>query len=432
MYLAKGFVLCLFLALGSFADQECKESDWSPCCLPCGKQIQPFSHRIECIHGQGIWKFKPCSDSISSWSNWENCSSNVCNEEGIQTRKRVACEGVFEELESQTCIPDQDNCITDGCDPIDPINCQDDEKTCPGGTLPDGCPLPDQCIPKELTFGCENPCPMPSCPPPSKGCTVFDQFECPLDPYCVDPEFGTNGEPCLSFCPPICYGGPTCPGEKDPNGCKVTPDTCAPGMYFVRFCCQRIKFIQRTLSPIVTKGTDGEDCPIVCDPNGPPCPEGQTKCPGQTDSNNCPLPAVCVETLFDNNGNDCTPSQLCPFKCDDGQKTCPGGVFPNGCPRNDQCQPELTATGCDNPCPCPPPSKDCPGGFDETTECPLEPFCLDLANPELGNNGEPCPGFCPTICPPGVPTCPGEIDPNGCKVTPDTCGCAAGMYFVVR
>ena len=246
MYLAKGFVLCLFLALGSFADQECKESDWSPCCLPCGKQIQPFSHRMECIHGQGIWKFKPCSDSISSWSNWENCSSNVCNEEGTQTRKRVACEGVFEELEYQTCIPDQDNCITDGCDTIDPINCQDDEKNCPGGTLPDGCPLPDQCIPKELTFGCENPCPMPSCPPPSKGCTVFDQFECPLDPYCVDPEFGTNGEPCLSFCPPICYGGPTCPGEKDPNGCKVTPDTCAPGMYFVRFCCQRIKFIQRT------------------------------------------------------------------------------------------------------------------------------------------------------------------------------------------
>ena len=186
MYLAKGFVLCLFLALGSFgSDQECQESDWSPCCLPCGKKIQPFSHRLECINGQGIWKFKSCSDSISNWSNWENCSSNVCNEEGIQTRKRVACEGTLEELESKTCVPDQDTCLPN------------DE------------------------------CPQPSCP--------YD--------VCADPEVETTGQACIPVCtleqyasvstPPCPKGVPICPGEKDSNGCKVTEDTCAPGMYFL-------------------------------------------------------------------------------------------------------------------------------------------------------------------------------------------------------
>ena len=128
----------------------------------------------------------------------------------------------------------------EACPPTCPINCQDDEKTCPGGTSPEGCPLPDQCIPKLLATGCENTCPHPSCPPPSKACPGgFDETtECPIDPYCPEPEFGTDGEPCPPTCPASCPPGmQTCPGEIDSNGCKVTENTytCISGMHCLRF-----------------------------------------------------------------------------------------------------------------------------------------------------------------------------------------------------
>ena len=110
MYLAKGLIFCLFLAFESLA-QDCQETEWSPCCLPCGKQINPFSYRTECnTFGQKVWRFQSCSNALSTWSTWEDCSTNVCNQEGVQTRKRVACQGTFEDYDSQSCLPDQDTC----------------------------------------------------------------------------------------------------------------------------------------------------------------------------------------------------------------------------------------------------------------------------------------------------------------------------------
>ena len=75
-------------------------------------------------------------------------------------------------------------------------------------------------------------------------------------------------------------------------------------------------------------------------------------------------------------------------------------------------------------CPCPPHSTGCPVLVDEFG-CASDWFCTE---PEFGTDGEACPPTCPRTCPPGMETCPGEIGPNGCKVTEDTC--TGGMYFV--
>ena len=38
----------------------------------------------------------------------------------------------------------------------------------------------------------------------------------------------------------------------------------------------------------------------------------------------------------------------------------------------------------------------------------------------MGSDGNECPVFCPTICPPDHMTCPGQPGPNGCPVA-DAC-----------
>ena len=87
-----------------------------------------------------------------------------------------------------------------------------------------------------------------------------------------------------------------------------------------------------------------------------------------------------------------------------------------------------TGSPCDGvpgSCPCPAHSRGCPV-LDYDLECPIvDWFCTE---PEFGTDGEPCPPTCPQTCPPGMQTCPGEKDSNGCKVTEDTC--ALGTYFV--
>ena len=178
------------------------------------------------------------------------------------------------------------------------------------------------------------------------------------------------------------------------------------------------------------KGNNGENCPVVCDNDliGGPCPKGQTLCPSQTDSNNCPLPGQCVETKFDIDGNPCAPPQVCPVDCLPDEKFCSGGVLDNGCPRGDQCIPIPSGSDCEPTCPepsCPhPPSKACFGGIDPETKCPLDPYCIA---PKFGEDGEACLPYCPAPCPPGVQSCPGPKDPNGCQISPDTC--APGRFF---
>ena len=142
-----------------------------------------------------------------------------------------------------------------------------------------------------------------------------------------------------------------------------------------------------------------------------------------------------MPTIVDNDGNDCSPYQICPVMCKEGYKPCLTGVLDNGCPTarlGNLCIQRFSSTDqvCEESCPLPsctsPPSKVCSGGIDDTTGCSLDRFCADI---EFGNDGEPCPPICPPTCPPGVPTCPGEIDPNGCKVE-DTC--APGMYLLCK
>ena len=75
--------------------------------------------------------------------------------------------------------------------------------------------------------------------------TVNDECPQPSCPYdvCADPEVETTGQACIPACtleqyvsvstPPCPQGVPICPGGIDSNGCKVTEDTCAPGMYLL-------------------------------------------------------------------------------------------------------------------------------------------------------------------------------------------------------
>ena len=69
--------------------------------------------------------------------------------------------------------------------------------------------------------------------------------------------------------------------------------------------------------------------------------------------------------------------------CNDGWIPCLVELLPNGCP-----------------------------------EAGLGNICVQ---PEFGNDGEPCPAWCPELgCGEG-PVCAGERDPNGCRIAPDFC-----------
>ena len=78
-----------------------------------------------------------------------------------------------------------------GCpEPPPPVECAATDLVCPGGVDPEGCPMPDLCIPSS---GVDN-----------------------------------DGHPCAAHCPMECGDGlMMCPGEVDPNGCMM-PDMCVP------------------------------------------------------------------------------------------------------------------------------------------------------------------------------------------------------------
>ena len=79
----------------------------------------------------------------------------------------------------------------------------------------------------------------------------------------------------------------------------------------------------------------------------------------------------------------------------------------------------------------------CPGGFDHQN-CPVEDYCIPLEGNvnivfnsfhnikqiyqkgPLGNDGNPCPNYCPTHCGPNEMPCCGGTDQNGCAM-PDIC-----------
>merc|ERR1711976_745367 len=77
------------------------------------------------------------------------------------------------------------------CPATCPVMCGPDTMWCAGGMSPNGCPMPNTCVPMQG--------------PPDN-----------------------DGNPCPSICPTPCGPGDmTCPGFMDPNGCP-TADVCMP------------------------------------------------------------------------------------------------------------------------------------------------------------------------------------------------------------
>ena len=109
-----------------------------------------------------------------------------------------------------------------------PTECGTNEMMCPGGMDPEGCPMPDMCIPADGPMGydtmCPNFCPATCgmdemlCPGP------IDSFGCMMPDTCMPM---MNGD-CPSVCPYTCPDDMmTCSGGMDSNGCMM-PDYCVP------------------------------------------------------------------------------------------------------------------------------------------------------------------------------------------------------------
>ena len=76
------------------------------------------------------------------------------------------------------------------CPDMPPAECSDMEMPCWGGMDPEGCPMPDFCVPMNYK--------------------------------------GNNGFVCPTTCPTMCAPGDSpCPGGIDENGCLMK-DTCIP------------------------------------------------------------------------------------------------------------------------------------------------------------------------------------------------------------
>ena len=73
-------------------------------------------------------------------------------------------------------------------------------------------------------------------------------------------------------------------------------------------------------------------CSITCPT---PCSAGESKCPGGTDSNGCPMPDQCIPKTFGNDGTACP--MTCPVTCPTDSTMCPAKMDPNGCPMAGTC-----------------------------------------------------------------------------------------------
>merc|ERR1712244_157066 len=109
--------------------------------------------------------------------------------------------------------------MTDDCPASCPVMCGADHMHCPGGTDPNGCPIPDTCMPMEGPIGtdgnaCPAACPV-TCPPDHMYCGAgSDANGCPMPNTCVP-----MTDDCPAACPAVCNFATdkTCPGGVDAN-----------------------------------------------------------------------------------------------------------------------------------------------------------------------------------------------------------------------
>ena len=330
-----------------------------------------------------------------------------------------------------------------------PVECDEDEIWCPGGSDSTGCPLPPKCLPKLNSNGCENFCP-PMCPKDMDHCPGFlDEFGCPTQHMCIYQYPG-----CPKYCPMDCpEGNYTCP-MCGPEECPV-PGECLPEVEGCDDHCPVVcgkGEITCTMGPIPTKCPHENEyclknydwkCPAICPIE---CAFGYIKCSDGTDSKGCPLedycipeedsitglPAKCptkcppeaIECPVSVNSNEKTcitrPDDLpascnfeCPIVCDEGEILCPGPEI-DGCPSPGTCTPLQNSTCQLDPaiqCPtmyCPMDQQMCskPNQIDG---CPDRKFCIP------NTDDKNCPKHCPKHCSNEEIKCPSDLDANGCK-----------------
>merc|ERR1712107_208554 len=182
--------------------------------------------------------------------------------------------------------------LAQGCPDHVEIDCGKDYMVCHGGMDPEGCPMPDLCMPADGF------------------CPVFcgqDEMNCPGH---WDMETGKQMSPetcqpmksgdCYNACPIVCGKDETmCPGEMDSQGCMM-PDFC----HF------------------------GDFCPTSCE-------EGQMMCPGHWDFETGKQ--MGPDTCMPMSNGDCP--NYCPTNCGKDDQICVGGMGPDGCPMPDYCMP---------------------------------------------------------------------------------------------
>ena len=134
------------------------------------------------------------------------------------------------------------------CPNIEHPICSHEDMPCWGGLDPDGCSMPDTCIPHK------------------------DSNDCP------------------GICPTFCnMGEMMCPSGEDSNGCR-SPDSCYPakGVIWNSIIFKHVFNFETFEGPM---GKDGIECPAHCPVN---CGMDSMMCQGGEDPNGCRMPEFCV------------------------------------------------------------------------------------------------------------------------------------------
>lgn len=146
--------------------------------------------------------------------------------------------------------------------------------------------------------------------------------------------------------------------------------------------------------PKTMNSTTGFECPRECPKH---CGLNEKYCPGGYDHNGCEMHAFCLSKPT------CGPEPECP----------PSKFDPEGCPVEPVCDYE-------NEIFCP---AHVPHGLPPKAPARCKPlgYCLPKFHTAVfDKNGDHCPSFCSSPCPPMTMHCPGHFDDNGCP-RPHTC-----------
>jgi len=311
--------------------------------------------------------------------------------------------------------------------------CGEHEQTCSGGFDSNGCANPSYCYPKE------SHCPV-YCAEDETECS--SQYDYATGTYTAPTCMKTKYGDCDNHCNVYCAEGQTlCKGAYDSySGCPMA-DFC----YHEAFCpveCDYAtekkcsgeydsnagKKISADTCISMKNGECENHCPVFCS-------EGQTLCPGGTDSMGCAKPDFChhgefcpVECKADEkmcsgqydyaadkqvSQDTCQPyyngecESQCNVYCREGEAHCPGGTDSNGCPKADFCYHEaFCPVECDTAT-----QKHCEGQYDSNAG---KKTSADTCIPRMNGN---CENHCPVYCDAnqGQIYCEGSTDSNGCQ-----------------